>query len=163
MSKFISATTSGILAGAAGTTALNAYGYLKQGLAGTPSSNSPQQSAKAVAEAAGIEIPGRGDELENRVEGFGPLTGYAVGLGVGAIAGGIRGLGVKIPIWLAPAVVGLGAMAISDGAMTALKLTNPKTWTTLSVLQDAAPHLIYGAVTTLALHRMVDPHTVQVA
>ena len=39
------------------------------------------------------------------------------------------------------------------------------TWTTpepASVVQDALPHLVYGAVTVLALHRMIDSSTQQV-
>ena len=108
MSKLISATTSGILAGASGATALNAFSYLLQGIPGTPASNTPQQSVEGVADAAGVEIPGRGDELENRVEGFGPLTGYAVGLGVGAIGGALRGLRHQDPDLAGPRGAGPG-------------------------------------------------------
>ena len=46
--------------------------------------------------------------------------------------------------------------------MTLLGITDPRTWTATSVLNDLLPHLAYGAVTVLTLHRMVDPHTIQV-
>jgi hypothetical protein len=63
---------------------------------------------------------------------------------------------------VAPVVLGLGAMAVSDGVMTAVGVTDPRTWSPGSVVQDALPHLVYGAVTVLALHRMIDPSTQQV-
>jgi hypothetical protein len=46
--------------------------------------------------------------------------------------------------------------------MSARGVTAPRSWTTSSVINDAVPHLAYGAVTVLALHRMVDSHTIQV-
>jgi hypothetical protein len=42
-------------------------------------------------------------------------------------------------------------MAISDSTMTALKISDPRSWTRSSVAMDAVPHLAYGAVTTLVL------------
>lgn len=162
MSRLATGFTSGLLAGAAGATALNAFTYAQQAVKGTPSSATPDLAAQAVVEAVGAEVPGSPDARQNRLEGLGPLSGYAVGLGVGALGGLLRALGVKIPIGLAPVVLGLGAMAISDSTMAALKISDPHTWTPSSVANDAVPHLVYGAVTVLALHRMVDPHTMQV-
>ena len=162
MARALTGITSGMLAGAAGATALNAYTYAQQAVKGTASSATPDQAAQAVVESVGAEVPGDADERQNRLEGLGPLSGYAVGLGVGALGGLLRAFGVKIPIGLAPVVLGLGAMALSDSAMTALGITDPRSWTASTVLNDAVPHLAYGAVTTLALHRMIDPHTIQV-
>jgi hypothetical protein len=162
VSVLLSGLTSGALAGAAGATALNAYTYASQAVTGSPSSATPDQAAQATVEAVGATVPGSPDTRQNRLEGLGPLTGYGVGLGVGAIAGVLRAAGVKVPIGLAPVAVGLAAMAISDSTMTALKITDPRSWTPSSVVNDAVPHLFYGAVTVLALHRMVDSHTVQV-
>lgn len=163
MSRLSSGITSGVLAGAAGATALNAFTYGLQAVQGTPSSATPDQAAYAVAESVGVGVPGDADKKQNRLEGLGPLSGYAVGLGVGAVGGALRALGIKIPMPVAPVVLGLGAMAISDSVMTALKITDPRMWTATSVLRDALPHLVYGGVTVLALHRMLDPHTVQVS
>ena len=151
-----------MLAGAAGATALNAFTYAQQAAKGTASSATPDQAALAVTRAVGAEVPGDPDTRQNRLEGLGPLAGLGVGLGVGALGGALRALGVKVPIGLAPVAVGLGAMAVSDGVMTAVGITDPRTWTPSSVAQDALPHLVYGAVTVLALHRMVDPDTLQV-
>ena len=162
MTRSVTGMTSGLLAGAAGATALNAVTYAVQAVRGTPSSATPDQAAQAVVESAGAEVPGSPDERQNRLEGLGPLSGYGVGLGVGALAGALRASTVKVPFVVAVAAVGLGAMAVSDTVMTALGITDPRSWTPSSVLNDAVPHLAYGAVTVLALHRMIDPHTQQV-
>ncbi len=163
MSRALSGITSGLIAGAAGATALNAWTYAQQAIQGTPSSATPDQAAQAVIESVGATVPGNPDTRQNRLEGLGPLSGYGVGLGVAAVAGLLRALSVKVPFPVAVAGVGFGAMAVSDGVMAATGITDPRTWTSHSVLQDALPHLAYGAVTVLALHRMIDPHTMQVS
>lgn len=162
MSRALSGLTSGLLAGAAGATALNAWTYAQQAIQGTPSSATPDQAAQAVIESVGASVSGNADVRQNRLEGLGPLSGYGVGLGIGALAGLLRAWRVKVPFPVAVAGVGLGAMAVSDGVMAATGITDPRTWSPYSVLQDAVPHLAYGAVTVLALHRMLDPHTIQV-
>lgn len=78
-------------------------------------------------------------------------------MGIGALGGALRSTGRKAPLRLSPVLLGLGAMAFSDTIMTGLKITNPRTWTAASLSQDALPHLTYGAVTALALHRMSAP------
>jgi len=162
MSRALSGLTSGLIAGAAGATALNTFTYAQQAIKGTPSSATPDQAAQAVVESVGGKVPGDPDTRQNRLEGLGPLSGYGVGLGVGALAGLLRAMRIKVPFPVAVAGVGLGAMAISDTVMSAVGISDPRSWTPKSVAQDAAPHLAYGAVTVLALHRMIDPHTIQV-
>lgn len=162
MSRVLTGMTSGALAGAADASALNIVTYAKQALQGSASSATPDQAAQAVIEAAGAEVPGSPDARQNRLEGLGPLSGYAVGIGVGAVAGILRALGVRVPTVLAPVAVGLGAMALSDGVMTAVGITDPRTWTPSSVANDVLPHLTYGATTVLALQRMIDRHTMEV-
>ncbi len=154
--------SSGLLAGAAGATALNLVTYAQQAIKGTASSATPDQAALAVTQAIGAHVPGDADSRQNRLEGLGPLSGLGVGLGVGALAGLARALGVKVPLGAAPVLLGLGAMAISDGVMTAVGITDPRSWTVDTVANDVLPHLVYGAVTVLALHRMIDPRTMQV-
>ncbi|MBC7374876.1 MAG: hypothetical protein H7323_12885 [Frankiales bacterium] len=162
MSRLLTGLTSGMIAGAAGSTALNAFTYTQQALNGQPSGATPDQAAQAVIQSVGAEVPGTPDKKAARLEGLGPLSGLGVGLGLGALGGLLRAFGVKIPIGAAPVVLGLGAMAISDGVMTAVGITDPRSWTPKSVVQDGVPHLVYGAVTVLALHRMIDPDTMQV-
>jgi hypothetical protein len=73
----------GAAAGAAGTTALNAATYLDMAVRGRGNSSAPADLAEAVAERADVEIPGEGDERDNRLAGLGPLSGTGVGVVVG--------------------------------------------------------------------------------
>lgn len=155
MTRAWQGVSSGLLAGAAGATALNAFTYALQAVKGTPSSATPDQAAQAVVQAVGARVPGTPDTRQNRLEGLGPLSGYGVGLGVGALAGLLRARGVRVPALVAPLAIGLAAMTVSDSTMAALGINDPRTWTPSSVAQDALPHLTYGAVTALALRRML--------
>ncbi len=149
----------GMIAGAAGSTALNAVSYADQALRGRPAGDTPAETARTLADVTDVTVPGGPDERQNRFEGLGPLAGLAVGVGVGALAGVLRSYRVKIPKGLSAVTVGLGAMAISDTTMAALKVSEPKDWTAGTVVADAVPHLAYGLVTTAALHRLLDPRT----
>jgi hypothetical protein len=97
VSRALTGLTSGALAGA---TALNAFTYAQRAVKGAPSVATPDQAAQATIEAAGGHVPGTPDERQNRLEGLGPLSGYGVGLGVGAVTGVLRAFGVKVPIGL---------------------------------------------------------------
>jgi hypothetical protein len=57
----------GAVAGAAGTTALNAATYLDMGVRGRASSSAPQVLVEAVAGRADVEMPGKGDERGQRL------------------------------------------------------------------------------------------------
>ena len=88
------------MAGAAGTTALNAVAYLDMAWRGRPPSSIPQQSVEELAKRAGREIPGTGEERENRLEGLGALAGIATGVAVGAAAGELRAVVLASPALL---------------------------------------------------------------
>ena len=70
-------------------------------------------------------MPGTFGQVQDRLEGLGPVSGLGVRLGIGALCGLLRAGGVKIPMTAAPVVPGLGAMAVSDGAMTSVGVTDP--------------------------------------
>lgn len=148
-----------MIAGAAGATALNLVTYSDQAIRARPAGDTPGQTVNALSEVVGVDVPGGPEQRQNRLEGLGPLSGLAVGIGVGALAGALRGYSVTVPKALAATVIGLGAMAISDTTMAVLKISDPRSWTPSSVASDAIPHLAYGAVTTAALHLMLDPQT----
>ena len=148
-----------MIAAAAGATGLNAVTYLDQALRGRPGGDTPAETAKALADAANTTVPGDKDTAGNRFEGAGALAGLGVGVGVGALAGLLRAYWIKVPKPLAPVLVGLAAMGISDTTMAALGVSDPKEWTPGTVAADAVPHLAYGLVTTAALHRLLDPRT----
>src|SRR6478752_4364850 len=79
--------TRGVVAGAAGTTALNAVGYADMAMRGRPASSVPARVAEQLARRVGGTVPGSDGERQNRLEGLGALAGIATGAGVGALAG----------------------------------------------------------------------------
>jgi len=142
----------GAAAGAAGTTALNAVTYLDMALRGRASSNTPQDTVEALAKRAGVTIPGDQATRDNRVEGLAPLTGITTGVGVGALMGLLRGIGFNPPSALMALIAGSAAMALSNGSMASLGVSDPRTWTAKDWISDAIPHASYGAVVTAVLH-----------
>ena len=141
----------GLAAGAAGTTALNAATYLDMVARGRPTSTTPEDTAEKLAATVGIDIPGDEDTRSNRLAGLGPLTGLAAGLGIGAALGVTRSLGLRPPMVVAGVLAGAAAMAATDAPMTALEVTDPRTWAAADWLSDALPHLAYGLVTAAVL------------
>jgi hypothetical protein len=142
----------GALAGAAGTTALNAATYLDMAARGRPASPTPEKSVEVLASRAGVDIPGDGETRQNRLAGLGPLLGAGTGVGVGVVFGLLRRAGFHLPGPVGAVVVGATAMAASDVSMTRLGVTDPKEWDAAGWLSDALPHLAYGAVTVATLH-----------
>lgn len=146
----------GAAAGAAGTTVLNAVTYLDMALRGRGSSSTPEQTVERLAEVTHLRVPGEGETRDHRVAGLGPLTGIAAGVGSGALLGLARAAGWR-PSW---AVSGVAAAVLavlgSDGTMSALGVTDPRTWPASSWATDLVPHLAYGLATALVLDRL-DP------
>jgi hypothetical protein len=162
----------GLVAGAAGTVALNVVGYLDMLARGRPASDLPARVAGRLADEVGIPLDWDDDEdeagggegadddgaddragsfgngrLANRQEALGALLGYANGLGLGGAYGIVRLVMPRPPTWLAGALLGGAAMAASDIPATSLELTDPQEWGTQGWLSDIAPHLAYGLVT----------------
>jgi hypothetical protein len=144
----------GAIAGAAGTTALNAVTYLDMAARGRPSSSTPQDTVETLAGTIGADIPGDDETRQNRLSGLGPLLGILTGVGVGALLGTLRHAGVRLPAPLAAVAAGAAAMSASNGSMAALGVTDPRRWDADSWLSDALPHVAYGAVTIATLHAL---------
>ena len=142
----------GALAGAAGTTALNAVTYVDMAARGRPASSTPEKSVEAMASRAGVEVAGDEETRQNRLSGLGPLFGAATGVGVGVVFGLLRWAGFRLPGPVGALVVGAAAMAAADVPMTTLGVSNPAEWDAAGWLSDALPHLAYGAVTVATLH-----------
>jgi hypothetical protein len=132
----------GAAAGAAGTTALDAATYADMTVRGRPASQIPQQTVE------------NGDTRGNRITGLGSLSGILTGVGIGAAFGLLRRLGVRPPLPVGAVLVGLGAMAATDGSMAALKISDPRTWSATDWVSDLVPHLLYGAVTYATLQAL---------
>jgi hypothetical protein len=82
------------------------------------------------------------------------LLGSATGVGAGMVLGLARTAGWRPGLLAGSAVAGGLVMAASDGTMTALGLTDPRTWDARTWAADVIPHLVYGAVTVLALRAL---------
>ncbi|WP_217251285.1 hypothetical protein [Streptomyces sp. AC602_WCS936] len=138
--------TKGLVAGAAGTVALNLTTYGDMLLRGRGSSDVPAQVADLLVDRAGVDL---GDEQTrtNREQAVGALLGYVTGLGVGAAYGLLRRGSGPLPDWVAGPLLGAAAMAGSDVPASVLGVTDPTSWDRVSWVSDLVPHLVYGFTT----------------
>jgi hypothetical protein len=143
---------SGAAAGAAGTTALDVITYLDIAVRGRPTSTTPERTVEAMARLFDLTVPGTGDVLANRLLGLGALTGYAAGIGMGLILGLAYALGWRPGLFVATLVATAMALIGTNGPMTLLGVTDPRTWGIVGWISDLVPHLGYGVVTALVLH-----------
>ncbi len=141
----------GLAAGAAGTAALNAVGWLDMAVRGRPASAMPGQVVDAVAEATGRRVPGRGHARRSRRQALGELVGIGIGLSVAVGASAARAGGIRLPGVLGAAATGAAAMATADLSAGALGVTDLRRWSGADWATDAATHLAYGAVTHAVL------------
>jgi hypothetical protein len=142
----------GAAAGAAGTTALNTVSYLDMLLRARAASTTPEDTVERLSEKAGMRVPGDGEERQNRVAALGSLTGIAAGVGVGALLGLVYHSTGRRPTPVAGGLVATaGALIATNGPMTVLGVTDPRTWPARDWIADLVPHLAYGAVTTAVL------------
>jgi hypothetical protein len=124
--------------------------YLDMAVRGRPTSSTPEDSVDRLAKVAGLDIPGDGETRQNRLSGLGALTGLVTGVSVGALAGLLTAR-LRVPLPVLSVLVSTVAMAGSNAPMTALGVTDPRTWDATSWLADAIPHLAYGGVTAAVL------------
>ena len=142
----------GALAGAAGTTALNAVTYLDMAVRLRPASSTPQQTVEDAAARLGISLPPDEQKKEALESGLGSLLGAITGVGAGAALGAIRGLtghpqskrGTIATAW---ALV----MLAGNGPMTVLGVTDPRSWAPADWAADVVPHLAYATVAGITL------------
>jgi hypothetical protein len=136
----------GAVAGAAGTTALNTVAYLDMVVRARPASGTPQETVERLADRLHVQIPGDGEERDNRIAGLGPLAGMATGVGVGVLLGLAHAAGWRPGRLTGGLVATVGVLIASSGPMTVLGVTDPRTWTPKDWVADVLPHLAYGAV-----------------
>ncbi|MDP9429634.1 MAG: hypothetical protein M3Q47_12495 [Actinomycetota bacterium] len=136
----------GAAAGAAGSTALNAVTYLDMVVRGRGTSSTPEKTVEALAEKAHVPIPGDEETRSNRVQGLGPMTGLVAGVGVGVVVGLVRAAGFRSQPLVGTLLTTLGVLVAANGPMTALGITDPRTWSATDWASDIVPHLAYGAV-----------------
>jgi hypothetical protein len=141
----------GLAGGAAGTAALNATTYLDMAIRGRASSSTPEQMVEKLADKAGLDIPGEGTARQNRLSGLGPLSGLAVGLGVGIVIAAVETLTGSRSLVATGAAAGALAMAGTDASMAALGVSRPGSWSAVDWLSDAVPHVAYGMATAAVI------------
>ncbi len=136
----------GAAAGAAGTTALNVVAYGDMAVRGRPASTTPEQAVEKLAGRAHVSVPGNPARRQNRVQGLGGLTGLAAGVGIGALVGLVRALGYRSQPLVGTGLIAAGVLVATNGPMTVLGVTDPRTWSRVDWVIDVVPHLAYGAV-----------------
>jgi hypothetical protein len=141
----------GAAAGAAGTAALDATTYLDMAVRGRGPSSIPEQAVERSADELGVDVPGQGDTRAHRVQGVGSLAGIATGVGVGAVLGMLRRLGLRPGLVTGSLLSGAVAMLAANASMVRLGITDPHNWSVSDWISDAVPHLAYGVVTHATL------------
>jgi drug/metabolite transporter (DMT)-like permease len=144
----------GLVAGAAGTTALNAATYLDMAVRRRPASSTPQQTVEKGAGLVGAPLPEDDDQRQALESGLGSLLGILAGLGTGTAIGLARHLGLRRPAPTLAATFGL-VMLAGNGPMTVLGVTDPRSWAAMDWAADVAPHLAY-ALTASATFAALD-------
>jgi hypothetical protein len=136
-----------VIAGLAGTAALNAMTYVDIALRGRPASRTPQESARRLADRLHVDV-GTGERAEHRLEGLGTLLGYATGVGtaVGYAALG----GYRLPRPVSALALGALAMVAANAPMAVLGVSDSRTCSRADWLSDAVPHLAYGVAAAAA-------------
>jgi len=146
----------GAVAGAAGTTALNAVTFVDMAVRGRPASSTPEETVQRGADLVGVRIRGDRPHRDARRSGLGSLAGTVAGVGAGVALGVVRG-GV-LPGGRAGTFAGAWALAmlVGNGPMTVLGVTDPRRWSVGDWTADVVPHLAYAAAATVALD-LTDP------
>lgn len=147
----------GLVAGAAGTAALNITTYLDMLVRARPGSSVPATVAGEMADRAGVEslsVQNEGEEAQNRRSGAGALLGFATGLGIGAGYGALRSRLDSVPVYAGGPSLGVAAIVGSDAPAAAFNVTNPTSWGPNAWLSDIVPHMIYGVVTAATYERL---------
>lgn len=155
--------TLGAVAGAAGTLALDLVSYGDMAVRGRASSDMPAEVVRRLsvkADLAQLSVPNEEADsgTKNRRSALGAMSGYAIGIGIGALYGAFayampperRGTFSQALL-----LAGL-AMAASDVPAQLLGATNVKEWTPSSWVSDIIPHTAYGVITAAVFSTIAD-------
>jgi hypothetical protein len=143
--------TRAVLAGAAGTVALEAASYLDMAVRGRAASETPERIVAEVERRAGAtELASSEPTQVHRRSGIGALLGYATGIGTTLVLSRLA-MRRSMSVPVAGVVIGGAAMAVSDVGATALGVTDPRTWGPSGWMADLVPHLAYGMAAAAVL------------
>ncbi|MGC4758217.1 hypothetical protein [Micromonospora trifolii] len=147
----------GAIAGAVGSTALNVVSYLDMALRGRPESDVPQETVDRLAGIAHVDLGnGNGARAANRRSGLGPLIGYGLGIAAG-VGFALYAGGRRQPLPVATGLLGAGVMTMTDGSITVLGISDPRTWRRSDWISDIIPHLAYGLAAAATWNRLRRP------
>ncbi len=139
----------GLMAGAAGTTALDVVTYLDMAVRGRASSDVPARTAARIAESMGLVLG------ENRSTASGALLGYADGVVTGALYGLLRSA-ARVPWPLAAVALAVSTLVVGEGTATRAGATDWSKWSLAQWIEDIVPRLVYGAVTSFAMESLAE-------
>lgn len=152
-----SALTRGLIAGAVGSSALNAVAFADMAMRGRAPSETPANVVKALARqsgARGLGSEAPTDATKHRRSALGALSGYGIGLAVATVYALVRSR-LRVPPAVGALVLGAAAMASSDLPASRLGVTDPAEWSPADWLSDVLPHAAYGIGAALALEMFV--------
>jgi hypothetical protein len=155
MEKFVLGT----LAGASGKVAIDMTTFTDMLVRGRPASPLPAEVIRKIAQKAGIEPLEKPDDeaspqTKHRRSALGALSGFGVGLALGAVYGLVRPALEGVPVVAAGVVLGLCAMAATDVPAAKLHATEPNEWSAASWSSDVIAHLTYGIVTAVVFEAL---------
>ena len=133
------ALTAGVLAGLAGSSALNAVAYLDMTIRARPASSTPEETARRLTEVVGV--------------GLGPLLGYLTAVS-SSVTFTLLTRERRMALPVAAGLLGAVAMLAADTPMTVLGVTDPRRWRPVDWVADLVPHLAFGAAAALTLRRL---------
>ena len=141
----------GALAGAAGTTALNAVTYLDMAVRGRPASSTPQETVERLLGILHLSPPADETGREAVISGLGSLLGTVAGTAAGVGIAALRTTGHPSSRAGTFATTFALAMLVGNGPMTVLQVTDPRSWSRADWLADVVPHLAYAAAASAVL------------
>jgi hypothetical protein len=104
----------------------------------------PEEDVRRLADRAKISLGDDGESADARRSALGSLTGYVTGFGLGAAYGVLEPSARGLSPVARATIVGLSAMAVTDGTSVALGTTDPRSWSPQAWAADVVPHLAYG-------------------
>ena len=142
----------GLIAGAAGTAALNAATYLDMAVRARGGSSTPEDTVQKLADGVNVSLGEEEEQAENRKQGLGALMGFGTGVGAALAYGAVTRHRTSWPV----GVLTLTALATlgSNVPMVAMGITDPREWSVSSWVSDIAPHIVYGAAAYVAYEKL---------
>ncbi len=149
----------GLLAGAAGTAALDMVSYADMLGRGRAASDLPATVVAKLADRIGLVslATGADETTRNRRSAIGSLLGYGVGIGAGVAYAAVRpSVRAWLPWPIAGAILGAATLVASEGSATALGATDWRTWTATEWIADVVPRTAYGLVVAWMVEYLSD-------